>query len=238
MDMTPPDKPDDGKPPPTRDYEGMRKIVGDHARLSLQSQAQMTLTTSADAVQITTLQTTFSQDATLPRLTILDFVVWAAAKNLKFFPRTNSCFHVPTEKIIEFVLPTIGIAFDMPDGQKIPVIEYTHRLKLFALAERLRQLQNASETSIFAPEQHQNSTFTIYHLGSDTAETSTPVNQYPQTASLGFSAVKTRVFLSLTINAQIVSEHEGARFLRDIVHSLENASTELAVLGMDESFYC
>lgn len=251
MDMTPSDKPDDK--PDVRDYDGMRKIIGKKVRFSLQNQAQTTLTSSADTEQITALQIFFAQDATLPRLTVLDFVVWAAAKNLKFSQHINSCFHVPTKKVVEFVLPSIGIAFDTPDGLKIPVIEYTHRLTLFALAEHLRELQIGSETSIFTPQQHQNSTFTIYHLDSDAAETFTPVSKYPQTASLGFSAIKNspkaepangavvitqRIFLSLTINAQIATEHEGARFLRDVVHSLENASTELATLGTDESFYC
>lgn len=75
MDMTPSDKPDDKSD--VRDYGGMRKIIGNKVRFSLQNQAQMTLTSSADTGQITTLQTFFAQDATLPRLTTLDFIVWA-----------------------------------------------------------------------------------------------------------------------------------------------------------------
>lgn len=220
--------------------KGVRKVIAARMLQSLQTTAQLTLNTSADARALQAYRKRLkSSDEVLGlrRVTINDLVMFAVSRSLS--PELNSLFYDDT--IYRHRDVHLGFAVDTPRGLIVPIIREANKLSLKALADEAWRLARACQEGTIKPHELEGGTFTVSNLGSFGIESFTPVLNPPQVAILGVGSINLKavdvdgevtfvphIGLSLTINHQVVDGAPGARFLQRLVKNLAEIETLLA----------
>ncbi|MDR1536120.1 MAG: 2-oxo acid dehydrogenase subunit E2 [Planctomycetota bacterium] len=229
-------------------YKGVRKLVGDRMRQSLEEHAQLTLDSSADASGLLAQHQFFKEHgeaAGLPRITLNDLLCWVTARTLTGFPEVNATFDRAGGVILRRTRVNLAVAVDTPRGLLVPVVADAHRLSLSGLSLALAKLADDCRKGSINPDLLAGGTFTVSNLGGLGVERFTPIINSPQAAILGICAVgrvpapgeggglvlKPRIGLSLTIDHQLVDGAPAARFLRELVRGIENVQASLALRG-------
>lgn len=223
--------------------KGIRKVIADRMLASLQTTAQLTLNSSADARALLALRKRFkTSDAALglQGVTINDLVLFAVTRILPQHPTVNALF--ADNAIHQYRAVHLGFAVDTPRGLIVPVVHNADRLSLRALAEESKRLAVAALGGKSTPEDLAGGTFTVTNLGHLGIEHFTPILNPPQVAILGVSAVNLKpvevdgelefiphIGLSLTINHQVVDGAPGARFLQALGRGLADLELLLAI---------
>ena len=217
--------------------KGVRKVVAKRMMESLTTTAQLTLNTSANAAGILALRKKVKnadEALGLNKITLNDLVCFAVSRTLLKYPVFNA--HLEDGVLTEFEQVHLGFACDTPRGLLVPVIRSAQSLGLKAFSDEAKRLAGAAIDGTLSPDYLSGGTFTVSNIGSFGIETFTPVINLPQTAILGVGAitprpalasdgtigVQQRLNLSLTIDHQVIDGADGARFLRDLVASIEN----------------
>jgi len=235
---------------------GVRRLIAERMRASLQTTAQLTLNASADARAMLAYRKTLkASDETLGlrEVTINDLVLLAVAKTLPRFPDLNATLN--DGLLARHSAVHLGFAVDTPRGLLVPVIRDADGLSLRALAEAARSLAGAARDGKLAPDHLSGGTFTVSNLGQFGIESFTPILNVPQVAILGVGSVTLKpveasvgdsggkgddegqgevmfvphLGLSLTIDHQAVDGAPAARFLQALVRSLANFELMLAL---------
>ena len=221
---------------------GVRKLIAERMRASLQSMAQLTMNASADARAVLAYRQrlkTSDEKLGLREVTINDLVLFAVAKTLPNFPELNATLqdHVLTK------YPHVHLAFatDTPRGLLVPVIRDADDLSLRGLADAARNLATSAREGKLAPDQLNGGTFTVTNLGQFGIESFTPIINAPQVAILGVGNVNLKPIdvdgeikfiphlgLSLTIDHQVVDGAPGAKFLQTLSRNLAQFELLLA----------
>lgn len=232
--------PDDVKAIPLK---GVRKTIATRMLESMQTTAQLTLNSSADAraVQAYRKRLKASDEALgLQDISINDLVMYAVAQTLPHFPDLNA--HYENDTLYQYSAIHLGMAVDTPRGLIVPVIHNANTLSLKHLSVETHRLANACLDGKITPDEMTGGTFTVTNLGGLGIESFTPVLNLPQVAILGVSNINLKpiqagdevVFiphmgLSLTINHQVVDGAPGARFLSQLAQTLANIDLMLAM---------
>ncbi len=240
---TPIEKIDDGavveKP-----IKGIRKVTAARMGESVQSTAQFTLNSFANASSIQNLRKKLKESDPslgLNGVTINDLVMYAVIKTLPSFPYINA-HYFPTV-IKEYSAIHLGCAVDTPRGLLVPVIKNAQRLSLKQLSDEAKRLAYAAIDGKSNSDDLSGSTFTVTNLGSLGIESFTPVINIPEVAILGVGGIALRpvgkggsdvsfiphISLSLTINHMAVDGAPGAKFLQALVKNLESIDVLLAI---------
>lgn len=222
--------------------KGTRKVISQRMLASMQTTAQLTMNTSADARALLDYRKRLktSPDALgLHDVTINDLVMYVAARTLLQFPDLNA--HFADEAITQYRRVHLGFAVDTARGLIVPVIRNASGLSLKQQASEARRLAAACQNGTITPDELNGGTFTITNLGNLGIESFTPILNPPQVAILGVGSVNLKpveaegdiVFiphmaLSLTINHQVVDGAPGARFLQGLTKNLANLDLMLA----------
>jgi len=222
--------------PKTTPVKGIRKIIAEKMKLSLQSTAQLTLTRSLDASVLQSYRARAKQHAETmqtAKVTINDLIVYATIQALKKHPSLNA--HFLGDKIVESSDIHIGIAVDTSRGLMVPVLQHAQAMSLTDVAGAIRPLAESAQKGNVSPDLLSGGTFTITNLGSLGVETFTPVLNPPEVAILGVGGIALKpvrkndevvfvdaITLSLTIDHQAVDGAPAARFLQDLCIMLEN----------------
>jgi hypothetical protein len=208
--------------------KGIRKIIADRMRQSLQSTAQLTMTMSFDVAALQRYRA--AAKARGERVTINDLIVYATAQTLKKHPLLNA--HFLGDRIAQSAAIHIGIAVDTSRGLMVPVLKNVESLSVVQVAAQVRPLAEACQAGSINPDLLSGGTFTITNLGSLGVETFTPVLNAPEVAILGVGGMQLKpvkrdggfafveaITLSLTIDHQAVDGAPGGafpqRFVRD-----------------------
>jgi pyruvate dehydrogenase E2 component (dihydrolipoamide acetyltransferase) len=223
--------------------KGVRKVIATRMLQSLQTTAQLTLNTSADARALQAYRKRLKasdESLGLRKVTINDLVMFAVSRTLVSFPELNSLFY--DETIYRHRDVQLGFAVDTPRGLIVPVIRRAHTLSLKALADEAWRLARACQDGNVKPNELEGGTFTVSNLGSFGIESFTPVLNPPQVAILGVGSINLKavdvdgevvfvphIGLSLTINHQVVDGAPGARFLQQLAKNLTEIETLLAL---------
>lgn len=224
---------------------GVRKVIAERMLASLQTTAQLTLHSSADARALLNLRKRFKASDPaygLQGVTINDLVLFAVARVLPLHPGLNATF--ADEAIRQVHDVHLGFAVDTPRGLLVPVIRRAQSLSLVALAQESKRLAGAIQAGSITPDEMTGGTFTVTNLGSLGIEQFTPILNVPQVAILGVGNVQPKpvftdanqeevsfvphVGLSLTINHQVVDGAPGARFLQALADGIKNLDLLLA----------
>ncbi|NWG16502.1 MAG: 2-oxo acid dehydrogenase subunit E2, partial [Chloroflexi bacterium] len=222
---------------------GVRKVIAERMLASLQTTAQLTLNTSADARALLAYRKRLKNSPEglgLQKVTINDLVHFVVSRTLPLFRDLNALFEGDQIKLYRAV--NLGFAVDTPRGLIVPVIRRADRLSLRQLAAEASRLAAACQDGKAAPDDLSGGTFTVTNLGSLGIESFTPVLNPPQVAILGVSSINLKpvevneqvefvphLGLSLTINHQVVDGAPAARFLQALGQNLAQLDVLLAL---------
>lgn len=212
----------------------IRSKIAARMRDSLQSTAQYTLNSSADAGGLLILRARVkASKGAVPDININDLVVFSVVRALLDVPEMNAEFidgHLHKHSAVH-----IGFAVDTPRGLMVPVVRDAHALSAGDLALRMKDLAAKAVNGSIAVDDLSGATFTVSNLGGLGIETFTPLLNPPQVGILGVGAVQLKpvrrrgvvefidsIGLSLTCDHQIIDGAPGARFLQVVRDKIEN----------------
>jgi pyruvate dehydrogenase E2 component (dihydrolipoamide acetyltransferase) len=223
--------------------KGTRKIISERMLASMQTTAQLTMNTSAEAVALQSYRARLkesSEELGLRKVTINDLILFTVSRTLPNFPDVNALF--TGDSIAQHRDVNLGFAVDTPRGLLVPVIRGAHRLSLKQISAEARRLADAAQTGKMSPDELNGGTFTVTNLGSLGIETFTPILNPPQVAILGVGGISLKAVdsdegvefvphlnLSITINHQVVDGAPGARFLQALCRNLAQLDVLLAL---------
>lgn len=222
----------------------MRRLIAQSMQRSLQTAAQLTHHTSADARSLLSnrkrLKSAFEKGDITDNITLNDMVCYAVVKALRQFPAVNS--HFTGDAIRQFKKVHLGLAVDTDRGLMVPVLKQADNYSLTGIANELKQLALQCRKGNISPDllQPEAASFTITNLGSYGIEMFTPVLNLPQSAILGVCSIITRpkdlgdgtiafiphIGLSLTYDHRALDGGEASRFLSAVVREIEQFTGE------------
>ena len=213
--------------------QGIRRTIATRMMQSLQTMAQVTLTTEADVTDAMTLREGLNRQTDRANLSPLHLAVKAAARALKEHPRLNAVQEEDQYRLMEQV--NIGVAVSLAEGLITVVIKDADTKGLDQLASESRELARKTREGLATPEDVSGGTFTITNLGAYDVDGFTPIINPPQVAILGLGRVAEKplvrngqivvgrtMFLSLTFDHRIVDGAPAADFLQAIKGYLED----------------
>ena len=221
--------------------KGIRKLIAERMMESLSNTAQFTLNSTFDATAIQTYRKRKREeagDASGPKITLNDLIAHALILTLKRHPDLNA--HFLGDRIARFEEVHLGVAVDTPRGLMVPVLRSVCSKSLEDLSIGIKELVKSCLEGTVLPDQLSGGTFTLTNLGMLGIDHFTPVINPPEAAILGVGGISLRpvrgkdgevtpaecITLSLTIDHQAVDGAPAARFLKDLVDTLENYPAE------------
>src|SRR5271157_634650 len=217
------------------DVEGIRKVISDRMYYSLQSAAQLTITTEVDMRAASDFRQQVAKE-TGERVSFTDILIFVTAASLEKYPKFNASVDPSGEfySLIETI--NIGIATAADKGLLVPVLREANKKSLPQVARQARDLTSRTRGDQIALDELGGGTFTITNLGIFGIDAFTPISNPPEIAILGVGrinekpvakdgavVVRPMMVLSLTFDHRIIDGHEGALFLQDLKQLLESA---------------
>ena len=166
---------------------GVRKLVAGRMLDSMQTTAQLTLHTSADARALLDCRKRFKASEDKAGITINDLVLYAVAQTVVDFPDLNAYWL--GEKMVQFENVHLGFAVDTPRGLMVPVIRFANQLSLEAISAEAKRLGQACIDGTVDPDALKGGTFTVTNLGAAGIEMFTPVLNAPEVGILGICTI-------------------------------------------------
>ena len=219
--------------PQTIPLQGMRRTIATRMLQSLQTMAQVTVTTEVNVAEAMVLRQGLSRHQADGSISPLQLVIKATARALKEHPRLNSLQMEDHAQIVDQI--NIGVAVALDEGLITPVIRDADTKTLSELAQEGRELAAKTREGRARPEDVTGGTFTITNLGAFEIDAFTPIVNPPQVAILGVGRVVEKpviqdgqvakgslMYLSLTFDHRIVDGAPAAEFLQTVKKHLED----------------
>jgi pyruvate dehydrogenase E2 component (dihydrolipoamide acetyltransferase) len=207
---------------------GMRKSIAERMFKSLQSTAQLTLTTEVD---VTPLVARREQLKNQFNLTYTDMLVEAVAGALAAHPRLRAT--VEGDVIQQHDDINVGIAVALDEGLIVPVVRHADKKSLQQIGEESRLLAEKARAGNLGVDDVADGICTITNLGTYGIDAFTPIINQPQITILGVGrivqkpavhqgqvAVRSLMVLSLTFDHRVVDGAPAAAFLQDVAARL------------------
>jgi pyruvate dehydrogenase E2 component (dihydrolipoyllysine-residue acetyltransferase) len=212
---------------------GMRQTIAARMLQSLQTMAQVTLTTEVDVTDAMLLRDGLARQWQDGGLSPLHLVIKATARALKQHPRMNA---IQKEHEVELVQEiNVGVAVSLQEGLIVPTIRRADAKHLAEIARESRDLANRAREGKASYEEVTGGTFTITNLGSYGIDAFTPIINPPQVGILGVGRVvekpavyqgeitkRSMLFLSLTFDHRVIDGAPAAEFLHTVKGHLED----------------
>ncbi|MBI2927209.1 MAG: 2-oxo acid dehydrogenase subunit E2 [Verrucomicrobia bacterium] len=173
------------------------------------------------------------------RLTVTSFVVKAVVIALLKHPNFNASVDETTQEIVLKQYCHIGVAVDTEAGLIVPVIRDADKKSLLELSKDLSELGEKARQRKVSLEELKGGTFTISNQGGIGGGHFTPIINKPEVAILGLgrSALKpvvrggkieprTLLPLCLSYDHRVIDGGQAARFIVDLVQTLEQFEEE------------
>ena len=211
----------------------MRQTIATRMVQSLQTMAQVTLTTEVDVTEAMTLRAGLSRQWPESGLSPLHLVIKATARALKEHPRMNA---VQKEHEVELVPEIhIGVAVSLEEGLLVPTILRADAKHLAQIVSESRDLATKAREGHATYDEVTGGTFTITNLGTYGIDAFTPIINPPQVGILGMGRVvekpvvyqgeitkRSMMFLSLTFDHRVIDGAPAAAFLHTLKGHLED----------------
>ncbi|MEL7602522.1 MAG: dihydrolipoamide acetyltransferase family protein [Bacillota bacterium] len=216
----------------------MRQAIAKAMQRSLLDSAQTTLMTDANVKNLSALYQSLKGKYTAAgiKLSYTAMLVKAVAMALESHPKLRTQYaddkHAVTKGSID-----IGIAVDVPDGLVVPVLRQANLKDLRTICLELADLANRARDGKLTDADFGNGALTITNLGMFGITHFTPVLNAPETAILGVGAIvdtpvvrdggihiEPVLSLSLTHDHRLIDGAPAARFLQELVASLQKFS--------------
>jgi pyruvate dehydrogenase E2 component (dihydrolipoamide acetyltransferase) len=223
----------------TQKLSRIKKVSGPFLHRSWLNLPHVTHHDEADITELDAyrkqLDTAAKADRNPYRVTLLAFLVKAAAAALKQFPEVNSSLSPAGDELILKDYYNIGIAVDTPDGLVVPVVKDSDRKGIVELSREFAAISAKARDGKLSPGDMQGGTFTISSLGGIGGTGFTPIVNAPEVAILGVvrSATKPvwtgaeftpRLMLpvALSYDHRVIDGALAARFTRHLCGLLED----------------
>lgn len=207
---------------------GMRKTIAERMFKSLQSTAQLTITTEADVTALVHRRAALAAQFSV---TYTDLLVAAVAAALRSHPRLRVTVEGDAMQSHDAI--HIGIAVALDEGLIVPVIRDADRKTVQQIAAASRALVEKARAGTLGVDEVSGGLFTITNLGMYGIDAFTPIINLPQIAILGVGriiekpavydgqiAIRSLMTLSLTFDHRIVDGAPAAAFLHDVAGRL------------------
>ena len=215
--------------------KGLRKIIAERMVQSVQSMAQVTLTTEADVTELVKLREALLSEWRPHRIRPMDqdLILKATAAALEEHPRLNAALVRDEIRILKEV--NVGVAMAVPDGLMVPVVRDADGKDLLAIAKEVRELADKSRKGNLAVDDMMGASFTVTSLAGYGIDAFTPIIDPPQVAILGVGrivekpaahegevALRSMMFLSLAFDHRALDGVPAGEFLRTLSGKLED----------------
>ena len=220
---------------------GVRRAIARSMTASLQTMAQLTLSSSFDASAILAARKTFkgSANAQIAGITLTDMVNYATVRALASPEHAHFNAHLSGDMMQFFDDVHLAFAVDTPRGLLVPVIQNAQSMTLRQMSSAVKELAAQAQQGSISPDLLAGGTFTVSNLGGLGIEHFTPVINPPQTGILGINNITYRpkdasgtiypaMGLSITFDHRALDGADAARFLRAVGRSLENFAELMA----------
>ena len=212
---------------------GLRRTIATRMLESLQTMAQVTLTTEADLTDAMKLgqglRRSLEKDSPGP----FHLVIKATARSLSEHPRMNA---LQKEDQVELAAEiNIGVAVSLPEGLIVPTISRADEKNLAEISREARSLAARARQGKASYDEVVGGTFTVTNLGAYEVDAFTPIINPPQVGILGVGRVvekpavfngeitrRSMMFLSLTFDHRVIDGAPAAEFLRAVKGHLED----------------
>ena len=213
---------------------GMRRTIANRLHGSLQSSAQVTITTEADATESEQLRQSLVSKwrSKGVRPMALAMLIKACARALIEHPRLNATVNGGTITLHKHV--NVGFAVGVESGLVVPVIKLAEQKTLIDISREARELALRALRDQLSPSEMADGTFTITSMGAYDVDTFTPITNPPQVAILGTGRLvekpvvhngeitkRSMVALSLTFDHRAVDGVPAGQLLKAIKQYLE-----------------
>ncbi len=220
---------------------GIRGAVATRMLQSIQTTAQVTLTTEAivtEAMQLRRGLSRHHSEEAGGNIGPLPVVVKAVAEALRRHPRMNAIETTGSDGEAQVQMLSeinIGLAVALEEGLVTPVIRGADGKSLAQLAAENRDLAARTREGRTRPEEISGGTFTITNLGANDIDGFTPIINPPQVGILGVGRVVEKplivngeitkgetMYLSLTFDHRVIDGAPAAEFLQTVKRLLED----------------
>lgn len=220
-----------------RKFSTIEKTTARAMHDSLLGSAQTTIATDGDMTNLVRLyrelKGKYAQAGV--KLTYTALIVKAVAMALESHPKLRASLvdedHVQISNRI-----SIGVAVDLPDDNLVvPVIRDANLMDLRSIAIKLADLVERARNNALQYDELGDATLTISNMGTMGITYFTPVLNPPEGALLGIGALRDQIvvdqgsmriapvmYLSLTHDHRIINGGPAARFLKEVVESLQD----------------
>lgn len=206
-------------------FRGVRKIIAERMHQSLQSTAQLTITTEADVTDATEYRTRRAREFDF---SYTDLMTYAVARALSSHPRMNA--RLEGAEIAISANANVGIAVALDEGLIVPVIQRAETKSLRDIAIESRLLSEKARHGHLKLEDVTGGSFTITNLGTWGIDAFTPILNSGETGILGVGRIiekpavyrgeivrRAMMWLSLTFDHRIVDGAPAAEFLESVI---------------------
>lgn len=216
--------------------EGIRKIIADRMRWSLQSSAQLTITMQVDMSQCMSVRKLLNQVKGRKKVSYMALLGLIVSQVLQESEYEVFNASVENNEILHFIENiNLGIAAATERGLLVPVVKNANKKSLDELNDEITLLAQDAREGTISLEDLEGSTFTITNLGMFDVDSFTPILNPPEVAILGVGRIVEQVIahkgtisvvptttLSLSFDHQIIDGHQAALFLQRIKWLLED----------------
>ena len=167
------------------------------------------------------------------RLSVLPFVLKAAASALREFPILNSS--LDGDQVVYHRDINVGVAVALDAGLIVPVIRQADRRTLLEISLAIGDLADRARSKQLAPEDVAGGTFTVTNPGNHGGSFATPIINQPQVAILELGTVEKRVAvvnddlgirsvmnLTLGFDHRLIDGAVADQYLSSVTHALEH----------------
>ncbi len=224
---------------PTRreHLKGVRKRT---AEVMVRSKSTIPHVTHFDEADVTELMSVVEREKPLAesraiKLTVLSFLVKAAATGLKLYPMLNCSLDDYSGEIVYKDYYHIGFATDTEAGLMVPVIRDVDRKSVLQIAAELQGLSKKARERSIDLDSMRGGTFTITNVGALGGTWATPIIVHPQVAILcplrarqrpvaheGQIVIRTMMPLTLSFDHRVLDGADAARYMNFVVGLLED----------------
>lgn len=211
---------------------GMRKVIAERMHKSLQSSAQLTITTEVDVTQLIDRRQEVQREF---NATYTDFIIQACAHALKQHPRMNAFLEGDAINVQGQI--SVGVAVALDEGLIVPVIHNTDKKSLKDIAQEARGLAEKARAGKLTIEDVSGGTFTVSNLGMFGVDGFTPILNAPQTGILGVGRIvekpviyrgevakRSMMVLSLTFDHRVIDGAPAGAFLQTVADLLAHGN--------------
>ena len=221
---------------------GMRKAIASRLLEAKQPIPHFYLQAEIDAGPMVNLRREINSSleaASLPKITVNDFILKATAVAAARVPQANAAF--AGDAVIQFANVQLACAVAIEDGLVTPVIREAQKKSLSQISADIKDLAARARSKKLKPEEYQGGTITVSNLGGYGVEQFFAIINPPQSLIVSVGAIVKkpvvnaadqivigqRVTLGISCDHRVVDGAIGAQFLAELKKLLENPALML-----------